>query len=42
LQEEGVASELCIYQGDDHNLVDNFSAAMRRSAAFFDLCVKGE
>lgn len=41
LQEEGVTSELYIYQGDDHNLVANFSAAMRRSVAFFDLYVKG-
>lgn len=42
LQAEGVASELYIYQGDDHNLVGNFSAAMRRSVTFFDLYVKGE
>jgi len=42
LQAEGVASELYIYQGDDHNLVGNFSAAMRRSVAFFDLHVKGD
>ncbi|HOU16060.1 MAG TPA: alpha/beta fold hydrolase [Anaerolineae bacterium] len=42
LQAEGVASELYIYPGDDHNLVGNFSAAMRRSVAFFDLYVKGE
>lgn len=42
LQEEGVASELYIYQGDDHNLLANFSAAMRRSVEFFDLYVKGE
>lgn len=42
LQTEGVASELYIYPGDDHNLIGNFSAAMRRSVAFFDLYVKGE
>jgi len=42
LQADGVASELYIYQGDDHNLAGNFSAAMRRSVAFFDLYVKGE
>jgi len=42
LQEEGVTSELYIYQGDDHNLIGNFSMAMRRSVAFFDLYVKGE
>lgn len=42
LQTEGVASELYIYQGDDHNLIGNFSTAMRRSVAFFDLYVKGE
>ncbi len=42
LQAEGVASELYIYEGDDHNLIGNFSAAMRRSVAFFDLYVKGE
>ncbi|HQE91983.1 MAG TPA: alpha/beta fold hydrolase [Anaerolineae bacterium] len=42
LQAEGVTSELYIYQGDDHNLAGNFSAAMRRSVEFFDLYVKGE
>lgn len=42
LQAEGVASELYIYQGDDHNLIGNFSTAMRRSVEFFDLHVKGE
>lgn len=42
LQEEGVASELYIYQGDNHNISNNFGAAMRRSVAFFDLYIKGE
>ncbi len=34
--------ELFIYQGDDHNLSNSFSAAMNRSVQFFDEHVKGE
>ncbi len=33
-------SELFIYAGDDHNLSENFSQAMRRSVEFFDTHVK--
>jgi len=42
LQVEGVTSELYIYEGDNHNISNNFSAAMRRSVAFFDLYIKGK
>jgi dipeptidyl aminopeptidase/acylaminoacyl peptidase len=42
LQAEGVTSELYIYQGDNHNISNNFSTAMRHSVEFFDLYVKGE
>lgn len=34
--------ELYIYQGDDHNLSQNLSLALRRSVEFFDQHVKGE
>ena len=37
----GGDAELYIYRGDDHNLSVNFSTAMQRSVAFFDLHVKG-
>lgn len=33
-------SELYIYQGDDHNISQNFGIAMQRSVAFFDEYVK--
>ena len=42
LQAEGVTSELYIYQGDNHNISNNFGTAMRHSLEFFDLHVKGE
>jgi dipeptidyl aminopeptidase/acylaminoacyl peptidase len=38
----GKTVELYIYEGDDHNLSQNFSAAMLRSIEFFDTYVKGE
>jgi uncharacterized protein len=37
----GKSSELFIYEGDDHNLSQNFSRAMQRSVEFFDQYVKG-
>lgn len=40
MQTEGQNSELYIYQGDDHNLSQNFSTAMRRSVEFFDQYLK--
>ena len=33
---------LFTYEGDNHNISNNFGAAMRRSVAFFDLYIKGE
>jgi dipeptidyl aminopeptidase/acylaminoacyl peptidase len=41
LQEAGQPSELYVYQGDNHNISANFSAAIQRSVAFFDEHVKG-
>lgn len=40
LQAANQISELFVYPGDDHNLSDNFSTAMRRSVEFFDTYVK--
>lgn len=37
----GEIAELFIYDGDDHNIVNYFPAAIRRSVEFFDLYVKG-
>jgi dipeptidyl aminopeptidase/acylaminoacyl peptidase len=37
-----VTGELFIYEGDNHNLSENFSTAMKRSVDFFDNHVKGE
>lgn len=37
----GQTAELFIYDGDDHNIVNYFPAAIRRSVEFFDLYVKG-
>jgi len=42
LQAEGVTSEVYIYEGDNHNISNNFGTAMRHSVEFFDLYVKGE
>jgi fermentation-respiration switch protein FrsA (DUF1100 family) len=36
----GKTAELYTYEGDNHNLAVNFSAAMLRSIAFFDLYLK--
>ena len=36
----GKVSELYIYEGDDHNLSQNFNTAMNRSVAFFDKYLK--
>ncbi len=40
MQAVGKPSELYIYQGDNHNLSQNFSLAMQRSVAFFDKYLK--
>ena len=39
-QSAGKISELYIYEGDDHNLSQNFNTAMNRSIAFFDKYLK--
>lgn len=39
---EGKIAELYLYDGDDHNISHNFTAAMLRSIEFFDTYVKGE
>lgn len=36
----GVSSELFLYEGDNHNISNNFWNAMQRSVDFFDLHVK--
>lgn len=41
MKQAGKEAEVFIYPGDDHNLARNFSAAIRRSVAFFDTHVKG-
>jgi dipeptidyl aminopeptidase/acylaminoacyl peptidase len=41
LQEAGQASELYVYEGDNHNISANFGIAAQRSVAFFDQYVKG-
>jgi len=40
LQEADRESQLFIYEGDDHNLSENFTVAMQRSVAFFDKFLK--
>ena len=40
LKEVGKASELFIYQGDDHNLANNLGLALTRSVEFFDKNLK--
>lgn len=40
VKDAGQVSELFIYQGDDHNLSQNFSTAMQRSVSFFDKYLK--
>lgn len=41
LKKVGKSVELYTYQGDDHNLANNFSTAMNRSIEFFDRYLKG-
>jgi dipeptidyl aminopeptidase/acylaminoacyl peptidase len=41
MEDLGLPGELYTYEGDDHNLSVNFSAAMQRSIQFFDEHVKG-
>ena len=38
----GKEAELYAYPGDNHNLSQSFTAAMRRSVAFFDEYVKNK
>lgn len=40
LREAGKESELFVYQGDDHNLANNFNIAIQRSVDFFDKYLK--
>jgi len=40
MQKAEKLSELYIYQGDDHNINQNFSTAMGRTVAFFDMYLK--
>jgi dipeptidyl aminopeptidase/acylaminoacyl peptidase len=42
LQEAGKEVELYIYEGDNHNISDSFSAAMTRTIQFFNTYLKGE
>jgi uncharacterized protein len=42
LLEAGQRSELYIYQGDNHNITNNFSVAAQRSVDFFDRHLKGD
>ncbi|MGQ9518288.1 MAG: alpha/beta hydrolase family protein [Anaerolineae bacterium] len=37
----GRYAELYLYEGDNHNLSNSFSLAMRRTIQFFDTYVKG-
>jgi dipeptidyl aminopeptidase/acylaminoacyl peptidase len=41
LVELGRTAELYTYEGDNHNISNNFGTAMKRSIAFFDRYVKG-
>lgn len=38
----GKTVELYVYDGDDHNITENFNGAILRSIEFFDTYVKGE
>jgi len=40
MDKAGKEAELFLYEGDDHNLSDSFSTAMRRSVEFFDRHLK--
>lgn len=41
IQDVGGIVEFYVYEGDNHNLANSFSAAMQRSIVFFDTHVKG-
>lgn len=41
LDDAGIVNELYVYQGDDHNIENNFNIAAQRSIEFFDKYVKG-
>jgi dipeptidyl aminopeptidase/acylaminoacyl peptidase len=41
IQAAGRPVELFIYEGDNHNISENFGRAMARSIRFFDTYVKG-
>jgi dipeptidyl aminopeptidase/acylaminoacyl peptidase len=41
IQQVGKVVELYLYEGDNHNISNDFHVAMRRSIAFFDRYVKG-
>jgi len=42
LQEAGKTAELYTYEGDNHNISNSFSQAMRRTLEFYDRYLKGE
>lgn len=42
VRELGLVADLYIYDGDNHNISQNFTGALLRSIDFFDLYVKGE
>ena len=42
LQEAGQTVELYTYEGDNHNISNSFSQAMRRTIEFYDRYLKGE
>jgi len=41
MQRAGQSVEFYAYEGDNHNISNSFSLAMRRSIVFFDTYVKG-
>jgi hypothetical protein len=42
VRELGLIADLYIYDGDNHNISQNFTGALLRSIDFFDQYVKGE
>jgi hypothetical protein len=40
LDAAGASGELVLYEGDNHNISGNFSAAMKESVDYFDTWVK--
>lgn len=42
VRELGLIADLYIYDGDNHNISQNFTGALLRSIDFFDIYVKGE